>query len=81
MFATAELKPNTIIGIYTGFVGTHMDVDPKSDSLFELGWFKRNEIWTPLVVDGNFSNDGTRFVNSQPISKINLKAILGVYRE
>jgi hypothetical protein len=42
MFATAELKPSTIIGIYTGLVGTHMDIDPKSNSLFELGWFKNN---------------------------------------
>ena len=40
MFALVSLKPQTIIGIYTGLVGTHLDVDSKSNSLFELGWFK-----------------------------------------
>ena len=51
MFALVSLKPQTIIGIYTGLVGTHHDIDSKSNSLFELGWFKYKELWTPLVLE------------------------------
>ena len=83
LFSTANLKANTIVGIYTGQVGTHIDSDSRSNSLFELGWFKRKSAWVPLVVDGNFSNDGTRFVNGKKFSEqkeTNMKAIIGVYR-
>lgn len=34
MFALTSLKPDTIIGIYTGLIGTHLEVDSKSNSLF-----------------------------------------------
>ena len=42
LFVTANIEKNTLIGVYTGTVGTHFDSDAHSDSLFELGWFKEN---------------------------------------
>ena len=74
------MKAQTIIGVYTGLVGTHRDSNPKSDSLFELGWCLNGSEWIPIVVDGNFNNDGTRFVNSKSSKEANVWAIIGVYR-
>ena len=39
VFATGEIQANTLIGTYTGAVGTHMDTDVKSNSLFDYGVF------------------------------------------
>lgn len=65
LFATKKIAPNTLMGVYCGVVGTHRDSNANSDSLFELGWFRERSNWIPLVVDGQISNDGTRFVNSK----------------
>ena len=68
--------------MYTGTVGTHLDSDGNSDSLFELGWFKEDKNWIPLVVDGNKGNDGTRYVNSKKgKNHVNVEAIIGVYQQ
>lgn len=66
LFTTKNIKADTLVGIYCGLVGTHLDSSSNSDSLFELGWFRREGLWASLVVDGRVGNDGSRFVNSLP---------------
>lgn len=34
-----------------------------------------------MILDGNYTNDGTRFVNTHQKNRINVKAVLGIYRE
>jgi hypothetical protein len=81
LFVTAELKRNTLIGVYTGRVGTQIDTDHDSNSLFDLGWGKRDGKAFTLVVDGNYNNDGSRYVNAADKTKINMQAFIGIHKE
>lgn len=51
MFAAREIAQNSILGIYSGLVGTHEDINIQSNSLFHLGWYFR-EGWGNLLLDG-----------------------------